>query len=187
MADMGPVWSCRVLVRSSSCNTMDFFDEEWQTKFRLFKGPEMCTASSSNGELRVANIKFGRWVGSGLKPFDSFGRLLHVQPLCQVMWDTSNCVSPTRSGVSELLWVVSGWSGTMVRCITLCGQHLLLLHARGFAEIRYIRVEPGQFLLANLEFIEFERSTGPYILGMLRKIQVLGHVKLVRASLPDNE
>ena len=73
----------------------------------------------------------------------------------------------------------------MVRCITLCGQHLTFLHARGFAEIRGIHAEPGQFLLANLEFIDFECSTGPYILGMLREIQVLGHVKLVH--LPDNE
>ena len=115
----------------------------------------------------VAKIKFSRWVGPGLKPFDTFGRLLHVEPLYWVRWDAEWLRAAVSASIgrdsaseelikSEWLGVVLGWSGTIVRCVTLCGQHLSFFHAddEAFSEIEDIRVEPGQFLLANLEFIQ---------------------------------
>ena len=192
LAKLGSVWAGRVVVATCMSLTVDMFDDRMQQSFTLFKGPELLLLPSMTRGIWFAKVEFGRWVGQGLKPFGSVGRLLSLKPISRARWDTmwQNNFTPSSIPRAEgafydklpkKCWpivVVWCWEGPAARCMNMDGDQALNLYkGDNFQDVRQPK---GRFLVARLVFTYWEvvQDGGEHTSGRLLEITVLGHTKL---------
>ena len=194
LAKLGSMWGGLVVACNPHNEALDIFANNMRSHFTLWAGPEFAGPTPALGGFWLAKVAFGRWVGDGFRPFDTFGRLKSLQVMARAYWRTTwvgGGAFPV--GVSHVLpelddnnvreaWdyaVACKWSGDMALFVSMAGERAEVFY-KG-SDFAHIQPEDDKLMVCDL-ILTYWANDEPRVhgtVGRMLKITVIGHTELL--------